>query len=480
MSDRLPPHSLEAEAGVLGCMLIDPASCLERARKVIESDTWFYDIRHHVLWRAMLALFDAGGHLDTLTLLQRLKDFGNLEDAGGAVYLATLPDATPSPTHLDAYLQILKEKFLARRMLKVCHSAAANIMDFEGSLDAMIDRVRDEFVAIDESRQNAAEGSTRIRKPTDYAEDHYNLWFGTMAGEPGLDLPFGLPWRVREGELTLVMGENGAGKSTILLFVINHLLAHPESKVLVASMEVRPEITLKMMASQLIGATKLGATPDNQRLVNRAISWLQHRVLIYDFLGIVHWRTLLQTMEHCAEHKGVNIVLIDSLMRLGIPDDDYSQQGQCVQTLASFSMKHRAHTFLVNHLNKSDRDGKSRNRGSGQITDNAHNIISIERNESKWIRIDNLRDSLAAGSINQQEYTNAVSGMTAEWDTCLRLLKQRWPGSRQNGSKRLWFDGGSLQYSDRPHPQARCLIDDWERHPKQKKLQAEREPADIA
>jgi twinkle protein len=473
MSDarhRLPPHSVEAEQGALGSILRDPSEGMEKARKVITHEEWFYDLRHQAIWLALVALHEAAASIDLTTLVQRLRDFGHLEQAGGVVYVAELDDATPSPSHLESYLQILREKLTARKLLKACADTAMSIQDWEGAVDSILDRAIHQFTSLDEMRRASGDTPARVRLPRDYGEDHFNLWFGTLKGEPGLDLPFGLPWKIRESELTLVLGENGAGKTTFFLWLLIHLLSHPDSKVLIASMEVRPEMTLKMMTSQLLGATELENNDENQALVRRALDWLNKRVVVYDFLGIVHWRTLLQAMEHCSQKLGTNLVLIDSLMRLGIADDDYAQQGDCLKLLANYSLKHRAHTFLVNHLNKSDRDTKSRNRGSGQITDNAHNIVSIARNEKKWSKIDALKDDLRSGMISEDTYHQQIRPLVGEYDSIVHLHKQRWPGSRQNGSKRLWFNSRALQYAEEAGVDPMNLLVHFERHPKVKPL----------
>ena len=468
--DRLPPHSVEAEMGVLGCILRDPAAGLELARRAITDDDWFYDLRNRTIWGALTAMHDASAPIDSTTLSQRLRDFANLDNAGGIAYVVDLEDQTPSASHLGAYLQILREKVVARRLLRTCSNTATNLTEWEGAVDSLLERAMADLTSLDELRRDASETPSRVRMPNDYGLEHFDLWFGSLKGEPGLDLPFGLPWKIRESELTLVLGENGAGKTTFFLYVLLHLLSHPDSKVLIASMEVRPEMTLKMMTSQLLGTTELDNTDVNQALVKKALAWLQKRVVIYDFLGIVQWRSLLQVMEHCSAKLGTNMVLIDSLMRLGIPDDDYAQQGDCMKMLANFSLKHRAHTFLVNHLNKSDKDTKSRNRGSGQIADNAHNIVSIGRNEKKWSKIDSLKDDLKSGAISEESYNQQVRPLVGEWDSKIALHKQRWPGSRQNGAKRLWFNSRGLQYFEEPYHDAVELLANFERHPKTKPL----------
>ena len=55
-SDDLPPHSLEAEQGVLGCCLLSPGDCLDEAREALPDATAFYDLRHRTIFEQLTAL----------------------------------------------------------------------------------------------------------------------------------------------------------------------------------------------------------------------------------------------------------------------------------------------------------------------------------------------------------------------------------------------------------------------------------------
>src|SRR5579859_6640962 len=94
--DDLPPHDDAAEAGVLGCILLDPepsiAECIIKLRKVPEV---FYDVRHQALYRTLLAMDAELEPVDALTLQSRLKKKGTLLECGGVEYLSQLPDAAP-------------------------------------------------------------------------------------------------------------------------------------------------------------------------------------------------------------------------------------------------------------------------------------------------------------------------------------------------------------------------------------------------
>src|SRR5437867_4144938 len=109
-ADRLPPHSPEAEQGVLGCVLLSPNECLgECVSKFNDRAEVFYDLRHQTIFGALVAMYDAKEAIDVITLQQRLKDKQLLEQVGGISYLAALPDTVPSAANLSYYLDIVQE-----------------------------------------------------------------------------------------------------------------------------------------------------------------------------------------------------------------------------------------------------------------------------------------------------------------------------------------------------------------------------------
>ena len=126
--DRLPPHSIEAEQGVLGCALIAPADsigqCVERIKAGGEA---FYDLRHRTLYEVMVGMYDRKDPIDLITLGQKLRDSNQLEGVGGLAYLSELMDAVPSAANLSYYLDIVREKYVLRRVLATCAEAVGKV-----------------------------------------------------------------------------------------------------------------------------------------------------------------------------------------------------------------------------------------------------------------------------------------------------------------------------------------------------------------
>src|SRR5688572_18134907 len=100
--DRLPPHSIEAEQGVLGCLLLSPNECVGESVEFLRNGAEvFYDLRHRTLYENLVEMFDNKDAIDLITLQQKLKDKQQLEGVGGLAYIASLPDAVPSAANLS-------------------------------------------------------------------------------------------------------------------------------------------------------------------------------------------------------------------------------------------------------------------------------------------------------------------------------------------------------------------------------------------
>ena len=152
-ADRLPPHSPEAEQGVLGCVLLSPNDCMGQCiEKFQHGAEVFYDLRHQTIFSALAEMYDSREAIDVITLQQRLKNQQLLEEVGGIAYLAALPDTVPSAANLRYYLDIVQEKYLLRKMIHTCTDVVARVYDHEGEVDALMDEVERDILRISESR----------------------------------------------------------------------------------------------------------------------------------------------------------------------------------------------------------------------------------------------------------------------------------------------------------------------------------------
>src|SRR6476661_10743058 len=119
--DRLPPHSLEAEQGVLGCVLLSPNDCMGKCvEKFKAGSAVFYDLKHQAIYDTLMEMYEAKTAIDVITLHQKLKDKQQLEAVGGLDYVAPLPDKVASSANLEFYQSIVWDKYILRKMIRTC------------------------------------------------------------------------------------------------------------------------------------------------------------------------------------------------------------------------------------------------------------------------------------------------------------------------------------------------------------------------
>lgn len=233
--DRLPPHSTEAEQGVLGCILLSPVECVDAVRVAGLVPEWFYDLRHRAIFEFIGTMADQAVGVDLITVQQRLRDAGKLDGVGGVAYLATLPDATPSAAHLGHYLAIVRDKFLLRRTIAACTTATARAGgDFTGDVGELIDEVyRDIEVLTNDSTLRRAQVVKELmpafidRMEEDMESYHRGSvqLHGLTTGLPCLDKYFGgIGGRPGEnGIYGIIAARPGDGKTTLAMQIAEHV-----------------------------------------------------------------------------------------------------------------------------------------------------------------------------------------------------------------------------------------------------------------
>lgn len=252
--DRLPPHSPEAEQGVLGCALLSPNDCLpEIIEKLPRGTEEMYDLRHQTILEILIELYDGRVGIDVITLQERLKMWGKLDEVGGIDYIASLPDTVPSSANLSYYLDIVHEKFLLRQVIATCTDTVARVYEFEGEVDTLMDEVERDILRIGEQRV-----ALRSREPLELArstlmmiEDRVNnqgKLMGLATGFVDLDrITNGL----KSGEMVVIAGRPSMGKTALAMNIADYVAVDLNIPVGVFSLEMTAEaLMLRLFCSR--------------------------------------------------------------------------------------------------------------------------------------------------------------------------------------------------------------------------------------
>lgn len=343
------------------------------------------------------------------------------------IYLSMDMDEAGKPT----------AEHLARRLgLHRCRIVSLPVKDANDALQGGVDLV----ACLRASRYLDPE---ELKTPNDFSDAVYDAFYPSDDRKLGALLPWDRTldkFRLRPGEVTVWTGINGHGKSLVLSHIVASLM-HGDNRVCVASMEMPAAAQLKRLFQQASGR----ALPEPPHII-RLLDWATGRVWIINIRGTAKADKLLEVSRYAWKRYGVSNLVIDSLAKCGMAEDDYNGQKAFVETLTDFAMETGLHVHLVAHARKGEDEnaapGKMDIKGTGAITDMVDNVVSVWRNKKK------------EEAAQKAAYLNmpVPADVREKPDAVLHVQKQRnfdW-----EGKVGLFFDRESHQYytSTMPHP----------------------------
>lgn len=252
--DRLPPHDIEAEQGVLGCILLNPAMCVPLCVEQFGTGEVFYDLRHQTIYAAAVTVFDRLNGVDSITLGADLKGRNLLEQVGGVGYLSRLPDMVPTAFRINDYIFIVRQKFLLRGMIRACTNAVGTCYEGLGEAETVLDAVEKDVLAVRQSVSTGNETKTArslVGGAVDKIEamnQNRGMLTGLATGFPDFDrLTLGL----QAGEMIVIAARPSLGKTSIGMNIAEHVAVDLQMPVGVFSLEMTAEaLMLRMVSSR--------------------------------------------------------------------------------------------------------------------------------------------------------------------------------------------------------------------------------------
>lgn len=290
-----------------------------------------------------------------------------------------------------------------------------------------------------------------LRSATDYAQDVAAL-FADTGPEEGIRTPWakvGDRLVFRPGEVTVIAGINGHGKSQAVGFMAGHAMGQ-DVRVCVASLEFRVRVWLQRLVRQMAGR----ADPP-PGYAQQIVEWLgDGRLWAFDAQGTADWRRMIEVFRYARRRYAIDLFVIDNLTGLGIGEEDYQGQKAVTLALTNFARDENCHVWLVHHIRKtsseSDQPDKMDIKGSGAITDLASTVLTVWRNKPKEEK------RKAAAAINAELGPDDFR----QPDVRIRCSKQRNYAGNGDGepSIALWWDGGAYHYLANPEHRPRPLL----------------------
>lgn len=217
--EKLLPQSVEAEADVLGSILIDP-DCFSDVRVILEPAD-FYREAHRLIYAAIADLWAQHTPIDLRTLTDELRRTGKMDDAGGESSIWSLPNNVQTSAHAVAYAELVARTALARRVI---HAAGriAGIAYNEPDADTLVTSAQTALSEALLRRAGMADSVSFLDVAQAFLGEQAEVLqaggapSGVRYGLDGLDR---ILLGIKPGELVYLCGRPGAGKSALAAHV---------------------------------------------------------------------------------------------------------------------------------------------------------------------------------------------------------------------------------------------------------------------
>jgi replicative DNA helicase len=396
-SGPAPPHSLDAEQSVLGAILLS-----ERAMYALVIDEGlkpedFYRERHRLVYDAMLGLYRETEPIDVLTVTERLKSAGQLEQAGGQGTIDGLAASVPAAGNARYYARIVKEHALMRRLLNTTYDIQASVAQQEGSPRDLVERA--ERAMLEVAHDDRQKDFRSIEEILDSELDklhrlsvEHTALTGTPSGFKDLDEITG---GFQPGNLVILAARPSMGKSALVVNIAENAAIDANAPVALFSLEMsETELAQRFVASQArIKGDELrkGRVAEHKwpKILEASQRLARAPMFIDDSsdIGLLEVRAKARRLH---QQHGLGLIIIDYLQLLrpdGGTDNRVEQIGQMSRGLKILARELECPVIALSQLNRGveqrtdKRPVLSDLRESGSIEQDADLVMFIYRDE---------------------------------------------------------------------------------------------------
>lgn len=338
---KIPPQNLDAEASLLGALLIDSDAIVKIADTINERD--FYDERHRHIYTAIKRLYEAHSPVDVLTLADELKNAGSLQTIGGASYLTELTNFVPTAAHVVQYAEIVASKALRRRLIKASQDITNFGYDESEDLKGLIEQAESRLFEV--SQQHVKQDIVSLEEIlTDSFDrlDELHKDKGTIRGIPtGYKDLDAILAGLQRSDLFIIAARPSMGKTAMVLNLAHNIAVKAGQPVLIFSLEMSKEQLVDRVLAKESGvnawALRTGNLTDTDfEKIGQAMGTLSEaQIYIDDTPGITvsDMRTKARREAH---QRPLGLVIVDYLQLMS-GGSRFGSEGNRVQEISEIS-----------------------------------------------------------------------------------------------------------------------------------------------
>jgi replicative DNA helicase len=315
---KLPPQSIEAEESIISAILLDNGTLLDVLE--ILTPEHFYRTAHQKIFAAIGELFSKAEPVDLVTLTNVLRDKNQLEEIGGAAYLARIVDTVPSAVNVQHYARIVRDKASLRRLISKANEITQHCYDEGGDLDQVLDFAEASVFEISEDKHQAAFHPLNkiIESNIDALEERQGkqaLVTGVPTGFTRLDhMTSGL----QGSDMIILAARPSMGKTAFALNIARNAAVDGNVPVAIFSLEMSKEqLSERMLCAEArVDSNRLRGgflNPDDWNRITEAAGILSEAPIFIDDSPDISATSIRTKSRRLKMDKGLGLVVIDYL-----------------------------------------------------------------------------------------------------------------------------------------------------------------------
>ena len=424
---KTPPHNLESEQCVIGSIIMEEETMVPVA-EILDIEDFYIDA-HKVIYESMLELNNERKPIDMVTVSNRLKEKGYLDQVGGVTYLTSITNMIPTTSNVKVYAEIVKKNSTLRKLIKASNDIISMGYEASHSLDDILNVAEKKIFDISQDRmsEDFKPISEVLTSVTAMIEDVYSKGSDLTGLDTGfMDLNKKLGG-FHKSDLILIAARPGMGKTAFALNLVANAAIRSKASVAVFSLEMSKEqLVQRLLSSQsnvaLDSISKGKIADDEWKKLTDAMTILSSSGIFIDDTPGIKVSEIRSKCRKLKMEKGLDMIMIDYLQLMeadGRADNRQQEVSKISRSLKILAKEMNCPVVALSQLSRNTESGKDHTpklsdlRDSGAIEQDADIVMFIYRDEY-YTKMETKKKDLAEIIIAKNRH-GEISNIELVW-----------------------------------------------------------------
>ena len=397
--DRVPPHSIDAERAVLGCMVLDKEA-VTKSLEILHF-SYFYVNAHQIIFKIIYDLYNKNQPVDLVTVIDMLNSTGMISEVGDYKYIMDLVESIPTTANIEQYARMVEEKYIRRELIRISNSISQMSYESSDDISKLLDDAEKSIFTVGQKRftKDLVHIKELLSKNYQALADGYNPDGNSISFNVGVKTGLNDLDEITNGlnpsDLIILAARPAMGKTSFVLNIAANIAMKENLPVAIFSLEMSKEqITQRILSSVSEISNyhlKVANIPQDlfEKLAGATGKLYQSPIFIDDTSSLtpIEMRSKIRRLK--AEHKKLGVVIVDylQLMDLEGAENRVNEISKITRSLKRLAREMDVPVIALSQLSRGVEQRQNKRpqlsdlRESGSIEQDADIVMFIYRDE---------------------------------------------------------------------------------------------------